>query len=118
MRLLGFHSGASSPITVAADDLHELHDHLPVGLQGGYYDVLVGAVVAAADGAELHARYPGPLKVDDVARTVAADADGVAAEVARRDLTQGLHVGVAAGGVRGGWGGGDTYLGRGGHRPA
>src|SRR5918995_6123238 len=79
--------------------LDELHEHLPVGLQRGCDDVLVGAVVAAADWAELDAGDTGALEVDDIRGAVSADAHGVAAEVARRDLAQGLDVGVRAGDV-------------------
>src|SRR3712207_658387 len=82
-----------------ADDLGELNEHLPVGFQRGGDDVLVGAVVAAPHRAELDARYTDPLEVDDVARAVAPDADRVAAEVPRRDLTEGFDVGVRAGDV-------------------
>src|ERR671913_2283249 len=52
--------------------------------------------MSPADGTKLDTRHPSPLKVDDVARTVAAYADGVAAEVARRDLAEHLHVVVLA----------------------
>ena len=72
----------SAALSVAADDLDELHYHLPVGLQSVRNDVLARAVVAAADGAELDAGDAGALEVDDVARAVAADARGGPAELA------------------------------------
>src|SRR5215211_1234154 len=53
-------------------------------------------MVSPADGTELDTRHPRALEVDDVARAVAAHADGVAAKVARRDLAEHLHVGVSA----------------------
>src|SRR5215210_2623307 len=87
---------ASEYLAVAADDLDELHDHLPVGLQRRGHDILVGTVVPPAYGTELDAGHPGPLEVDDVTGAVAAHADGVAAEVARRDLAEHLHVRVPA----------------------
>src|ERR687885_774668 len=52
------------------EDLDELHEHLPVGLQRGGYDVLAGAVAPAAD--------------------------GVAVVVPRGDLAQDLDVGIRA----------------------
>src|SRR5215211_2249289 len=87
---------ASECLAVAADDLDELHDYLPVGLQRRGHDILVGTVVSPAYGTELDARHAGPLEVDDVAGTVAAHADGVAAEVACRDLAEHLDVRVPA----------------------
>src|SRR5215213_10378201 len=53
-------------------------------------------MMSAAYGTELDTRYPRALEVDDVARAVAAHADGVTAEVARRDLAEHLYVGVLA----------------------
>src|SRR5215210_488365 len=76
--------------------MDKLDDHLPVGLQGRGHDVLVRTVVSPAYGTELDTRHPCALEVDDVARAVAAYADGIAAEVARRDLAERLHVGVPA----------------------
>src|SRR3712207_7691769 len=81
------------------EDLDELHEHLPVGLERGGHDVLAGTVMAAPDRAELDARHAGPLEVDDVAGSVAPDADGVAVIVSRGDLAQGLDVRVRAGDV-------------------
>src|ERR687895_3001657 len=81
------------------EDLDELHEHLPVGLERGCHDVLVGAVVAASDGAELDARHASPLEVDDVGGAVPPDAYRVAVVVSRGDLAQCLDVRVRAGDV-------------------
>src|SRR5215203_3595840 len=53
-------------------------------------------MMSAAYGTELDTRYPRALEVDDVARAVAAYADGVTAEVARGDLAKHLYVGILA----------------------
>ncbi len=52
--------------------------------------------MSPADRTELDTGHPGPLEVDHVARAVAAHPYRVAAEVARRDLAERLHVGVLA----------------------
>src|SRR5215216_218726 len=88
-----------SVLLALPEDLHELHEHLAVGLERGGHDVLVWAVVAAPYGPELDPRHAGSLEIDDIAGAVASDADGVAAEVPRGHLAQNFDVGVRVGDV-------------------
>ena len=71
-------------------------ERLPVGLQRGDRDPLLGAVVPLPDRAELDRRHPHPQEGDRVGGAVATDAHRLAVVMGARRLAQGAHEGGVA----------------------
>ncbi len=80
-----------SGLIIDGQDLGELDEHLPVGLQTRGDNVLLWTVVAVSYRTELDAGDTSALEVDDIRSTVATDAHRVTVEVPGCHLAQRTH---------------------------
>ena len=88
-----------TPLAVGSQDLDELHEHLPIDLQGIGDDELTWAVVPAAYRPELNAGDASALEEHDVGGAVASDAIWVTVEVPCGNLAEGVDERVVSGDV-------------------
>ncbi len=79
-----------TPLAVGSQDLDELHEHLPVDLQGIGDNKLAWAVVSATHGPELDAGDASALKEYDIGGAMTTDTIRVTVEVSCGNLAEGV----------------------------